>query len=67
MSREKTPEEMIAFAEKHDMEVGAVLKFAYPTERKATWPLVKDAFMAPTDLTVLPNPLELMNNPVGKA
>jgi len=67
MLRDKSPEEVIEWARKNDFETGTVLKFAYPVERKAMWPLVKDAFMAPTDLTVIPNPLELMNNPVGKA
>jgi len=42
--RDKPLAELFAWAKSNDFETGLLLKMAYPLEKKATWPLIKDVF-----------------------
>uniref|UniRef100_A0A7S1WJE1 Uncharacterized protein n=1 Tax=Alexandrium catenella TaxID=2925 RepID=A0A7S1WJE1_ALECA len=47
MLRDKAPEELISWAAKNDFETGLLLKMAYPVDKVAQWPLVKESFLRP--------------------
>eukprot|EP00416_Gambierdiscus_australes_P033368 CAMPEP_0171108222 /NCGR_PEP_ID=MMETSP0766_2-20121228/68436_1 /TAXON_ID=439317 /ORGANISM="Gambierdiscus australes, Strain CAWD 149" /LENGTH=246 /DNA_ID=CAMNT_0011569683 /DNA_START=48 /DNA_END=785 /DNA_ORIENTATION=- len=47
--RDSSPQELRRWSQEHDFDVGLLVKMAYPVDKEAKWPVVKEAFGSDTE------------------